>query len=214
MTKNTCSASECERPVLARGLCGTHYARARRARTLPPKQRSSFPRPCAVERCGRSANARGWCELHYRRWLHHGDPLTSGSRVIGDDEARFWSRVTKGANPEDCWAWMGSHTTAGYGSGRWAGRAEYAHRIAYRLFVGPIPEGCELDHLCRNRGCCNPTHLEAVSHHANIQRAYALRTQCPQGHAYDEANTYVDALGHRKCRACRREGMRRRESTG
>lgn len=77
-----------------------------------------------------------------------------------------------------------------------------AHRWSYMHHVGPIPDGFDIDHLCRNRACVHPDHLEAVTRAENIRRAAALITACPQGHAYDAENTVVNAKGHRKCRAC------------
>jgi hypothetical protein len=93
------------------------------------------------------------------------------------------------------------------------------HRVAYELLVGPIPEGLELDHLCRNTRCVNPEHLEPVTGRENLMRAVsswaaknAAKTHCPQGHPYDEENTKVKRDGGRACRACGREFMRRKRA--
>lgn len=106
-----------------------------------------------------------------------------------------------------CIEWAG-RLWKGYGLlGR--GKDRYAHRVAYREAYGEIPDGLELDHLCRNRRCVNPEHLEAVTHHVNLLRGNTIparnarKTHCPNGHAYDETNTYVSAArGYRQCRAC------------
>ena len=88
-----------------------------------------------------------------------------------------------------------------------------AHRFAYETFVGPIPEGLTIDHLCRIRHCVNPEHLEAVTDRVNILRGegisaqHARATHCPQGHPYDLINTYVAPDGDRDCRDCRRQSM-------
>ena len=87
-----------------------------------------------------------------------------------------------------------------------------AHRFSYEQNVGPIPEGLELDHLCRNTLCVNPLHLEAVTHRTNIRRGYALKpliTVCKNGHEYIESNTYwkkrSGGTTTRECRQCRAE---------
>lgn len=114
-----------------------------------------------------------------------------------------------------CWIWQLTRNKLGYGTmmvGAWyAGKVtcQKPYRIAYREFVGEIPDGLELDHLCRVPACCNPAHLEAVTHRVNTQRGeqgqwQRKKTQCPQGHPYDEANTYLvpGDRWHRRCRAC------------
>ena len=111
-----------------------------------------------------------------------------------------------------CWEWGGYRDEKGYGQKRHRGRVDKAHRWAYETFVAPIPAGLEIDHLCRNRGCVNPAHLEPVTHQENLRRATSLITHCPAGHPYDEANTCHGADGRRSCRACMREATRRRRA--
>lgn len=110
-----------------------------------------------------------------------------------------------------CWLWTGGRSKNGYGAFRVDGRQGGAHRVAYALFVGPIPAGAELDHVyewgCRHRHCVNPNHLEAVTPEENQRRSAvtpAGRTHCPQGHPYDDENTCHTRAGRRKCRACGR----------
>lgn len=131
--------------------------------------------------------------------------MTAGF-LLGD---RFWSKVAP-AEPFDCWVWAASRFATGYGQYKLDGKNCKAHRLAYLDLVGEIPDGLVLDHLCRNRACVNPYHLDPVTHTVNVQRGDTHRSgcrqrekaHCPAGHAYDEANTYVYPSGARACRAC------------
>ncbi len=128
---------------------------------------------------------------------------------------RFWAKVDKG-DGTGCWLWTGAKSDQGYGH-VWvpAQSEEYAHRVAYELLVGPIPQGLELDHVaangCTNRACVNPAHLEPVTARENTHRSdtvtarHARQSHCTHGHPFDEANTYtrLDRPG-RMCRECKR----------
>lgn len=110
-----------------------------------------------------------------------------------------------------CWLWQRSKLTAGYGQ---VGRGIPAHRVVYEELVGPIPEGLQLDHLCRVRACVNPGHLEPVTRRENLLRGespaakHARKTHCPKGHPFEGENLYVDPRGQRGCKTCRREQLR------
>ena len=108
-----------------------------------------------------------------------------------------------------CWIWTAA-TAQGYGRINAGGRGVplQAHRVAYELLVGPIPEGLELDHLCRDRRCVNPQHLEPVTHRENLLRAPSSngrKERCKRGHEFDAENTIrrTRAEGGRECRRCK-----------
>lgn len=128
---------------------------------------------------------------------------------------RFWPKVRKSAG---CWEWIAVKDSKGYGC-FWRNYVmQSAHRVAYELTKGAIPEGLDIDHLCMNRACVNPEHLEAVTHHVNIRRSpdtipslNAAKTHCPKGHEYTEANTQFEN-GRRRCATCRRAENRDRSA--
>lgn len=136
------------------------------------------------------------------------------ARRLSKYERRFWERVEK--LPSGCWVWLRGKCQ-GYGY-FWNGRSHVrAHRFAYEHCIGPIPAGRELDHVCRNRACVNPAHLEPVPGRENILRGVGItailakRTHCPQGHPYAGDNLYARPnRTHRECRICRKEEQRRR----
>ena len=125
---------------------------------------------------------------------------------------RFLAKIV--ADPHGCWIWQSGTNAKGYGQFKVDGRAVRAHRFAYELLVGPIPDGLELDHLCRVRNCVNPAHLEPVTHTENVRRGESFsainmgKTHCPAGHTYDAENTYVTPNGKRNCRTCHRAACR------
>jgi hypothetical protein len=119
-----------------------------------------------------------------------------------------------------CWIWPGSKSNGGYAhvrvlqpDGSRPGRG--LHRVVYEHRVGPVPEGLDLDHLCRVRACCNPAHLEPVTPRENILRGVgvsalnAIKTHCIHGHEFTPENTARDKSGRRQCRECSRAAIRR-----
>lgn len=104
-----------------------------------------------------------------------------------------------------CWEWQGTRQKNGYGALRAGGKTVRAHRYSYEAFIGSIPEGLQIDHLCRNRPCVNPWHMEPVTARENTRRA--MRTHCVNGHPFDEENTWMHK-GKRYCRECRRRRVR------
>lgn len=109
---------------------------------------------------------------------------------------------------EPCWIWPFKIDARGYGKVKYQGRARKAHQVVYEHYVGPVPDGLELDHLCRITDCVNPSHLEPVTHMENIRRRTAAKTHCHKGHEYTAENTYTGG-GKRQCRTCQRMAVAR-----
>lgn len=113
----------------------------------------------------------------------------------------FLERLPRRSDFDECWVWTGALKPNGYGRFQHGGRTTQAHRWSYELFVGEIPEGAVIDHLCSNRGCCNPAHLEAVTQIVNIRRSKP--DHCPNGHTYTDATTLRrEYNGQRICLIC------------
>lgn len=128
-------------------------------------------------------------------------------RIIKTHIKRFWDKVDKSGS---CWEWVGAKTSSGYGNVIWFGKNAVAHRVSYQIIKGDIPDGFDLDHLCRNRACVNPEHLEPVSRRENLLRGntipskHSQKTHCPQGHEYTPENTYIyKKTNSRYCKTCR-----------
>lgn len=165
-------------------------------------------RICSIEGCGRAHSARGLCNTHYVAARKAGD---LPSRPTPED--RFWRFVTKS---DGCWTWEGSVERTGYGKFWWDDRLGYAHRFAYEMGHGPIPEGMTVDHLCRTPLCVRPDHLEAVSQMENNRRAVFNATErgqvtatCIRGHLKTPENVYRHGTRYH-CRVCRRDAARER----
>ena len=162
---------------------------------------------CSIEGCERDSRARGWCPMHYMRWKAHGDPnVVLVKKVEGGHTPldRFWGNIVE---KDGCWVWGGTTFSSGYGS-IYDGKTRRVHRWSYEHFVGPIPDGLVIDHLCRNILCVNPEHLEPVTPGENTKRGLrgVLRTHCAQGHEMTEDNTYMASKSggytQRVCRTC------------
>ena len=164
-------------------------------------------RECAVLECNRIARCKGWCQKHYARWKRNGYTHKKPLRTALE---RFESRILK----DECWHWQGAQVVTGYGHFHSGvnGKTWLAHRFAYTALVGEIPVGFHIDHLCRNRMCVNPDHLEAVTPQENQRRAVEVRRNdiCPQGHPRTPENTRVFRDGRqRDCLVCYRFSNKR-----
>ncbi len=130
--------------------------------------------------------------------------------------ARFWAKVERGDDGE-CWLWRPTAASGNYGKMWVAHRHHQAHRLAWRLLRGEIPDGLHIDHLCRNPRCVNPAHLEPVTSGENARRGqvgicWLDKTHCPKGHPYSGENLLVTNYGgqrERGCKACRRASLKR-----
>jgi len=171
---------------------------------------------CPVEGCTRPIEVREYCRPCYRRLKTHG--LIANLPAIPPIRERFMDMVKK--MPSGCWEWQAAKNDLGYGQLTLPGKKRvYAHRFSYEKHVGPIPEGMDLDHLCRNPSCVNPDHLEPVTHRENMHRGASpsitvfLSGRCARGHEMTGDNVYWSPTvpGKRECRKCMRIRELKRE---
>lgn len=140
---------------------------------------------------------------HYRRLLRYGDPLKGTRPAHVTDSQRFFSKVNK---TDTCWRWVGAIKSNGYGVFACGGRQVHAHRWSYEAEFGPITDGLVVDHICRQRDCVKPDHLEQVTQRENMIRSLPFRPEppaaCPSGHLFTPENTKIGSNGARRCRIC------------
>lgn len=160
-------------------------------------------RVCDSSVCDRKHFAKGFCYSHYHRLWKSRRANAHIPIQETDTVKRFWQWVYQ--TQDGCWIWQGTLDPDGYPRFNY-GRG---HRWSYEHFIDSIPKGLEIDHLCRNRACVNPEHLEAVTTKENQLRGdsvsgiNARKVRCKRGHPFDEVNTYLTPDGRRQCRTCR-----------
>ena len=172
------------------------------ARCSTPYQGDIRSRYCSPE-CRKAS----WADINRDARRTHRMSPQSPREWTAKEADRFWSKVLR--RDQGCWEWLGYHDANGYGKFAVRGFGRYAHRLIYELLTGPIPEGLELDHLCRNPRCIRPDHLEAVTHRENLMRGVgpaaqnARKTHCVNGHEFTPENIYWRGDGKGKqCRQC------------
>lgn len=126
---------------------------------------------CSINDCNREHYGKTYCLAHYQR-NRMGKSMDTPIQLVGNDSQRFWQKVDKSG---DCWVWTSSQWGKGYGKFTVKDVSIAAHRFAYQDTKGPIPEGMQIDHLCMNKLCVNPDHLEAVTNSENQYRAKEKR---------------------------------------
>ncbi len=220
-----CSIQDCPHPAIKRGYCNRHYKRwLRHGDPLGGgHDRTPGRKTCKARYCDRLVVGHGWCVKHYNRWIAGKDPEAPTWHDMTIEE-RFLSKVDKngpvpGWRPDlgPCWVWTAARHSFGYGAfcpGN--GDTVAAHRWSYEHFVGPIPDGLEIDHLCRNPPCCRPDHLDPVTGYDNQHRSPITfasinsgKAFCDRGHEFTPENTRIAANGTRSCKECARMAVRR-----
>lgn len=163
MLPKICSIPECGKPNKARGWCSAHWWRWKTHGD--PLGAVYTPIPCSIDGCETISHARSWCSAHYQRWLKYSDP-TAGNPGPNDRTTleRFLEHVAKGPSH---WEWTGTKSQKGYGRMSVGGKAVPAHRLAWQLMRGEIPEGMQIDHRCMVKSCVNPAHLRVVTNKQN-----------------------------------------------
>lgn len=152
---------------------------------------------CSVEDCQKPRDSKGLCKNHYMRGLRRGEIETRPDPGYSD---RFWAKVEK---TESCWNWTAAKTHNGYGVAYLPNhKQQVAHKIAYRMLVGEVPDGIELDHTCHNRSCVNPDHLRQATHKQNQENRTGAQSNSKSGvrgvHYNRRTSSWVATVKHER----------------
>lgn len=160
-----CAVAGCDEPHYGKSYCRLHFRRWKKHGD--PLAGARVKNTCSIDGCDKPATGRDWCHNHLRKWQRNGTPTP----VPLTEEERFFARVAEGA--DGCWLWH-KISDAGYGFpfAPVAGCHYLPHRWVYEFLIAEIPEGLVIDHLCENRACVNPWHLEPVTQQVNVLRGY------------------------------------------
>lgn len=203
--------------------------------TVVPRA-AKFDKPCLLWQLSKNASGNGWVSFNGKTWNAHRlvfehlvGPVPKDKKLRNLCDCNFccepshWTylppsveEIVGNCRPvwhdpdleKPCLVWKGTTFPFGYGEIWYEGRPRLVHKIVFEALARPVPDGLELDHVCRNPPCCEPSHLEPVSHRENVLRGdgvaakCARKTHCPKGHPYDEANTRIGPKGQRFCRKC------------
>lgn len=177
---------------------------------------------CVIDNCTRRQHAHGWCDTHYQRWRKYGSTDLPAPPSLTELRLALGRRLLSHLKQQDdCLVWTGTVGNAGYGlisTGGRQGKTVLVHRLAYELWVGPIPEGLTIDHVrargCRSKLCCEPAHLEPVTLLENIRRGPGSNQHCRKGHLFTPETTLYsnlkDGTRARQCKPCTNEHRRER----
>lgn len=203
--RKECSVEGCTNPGLHRnGWCRTHYHRDKKFSSLEPRPvgRQRLAEFCSVEGCNQSHYTHGVCRNHAYRLNRYGDPLGRPARP--SEEERFLSHTRRSEN--GCLEWTAVKPN-GYGLFKMANRKMIqAHRWAYQNWVGPIPEGHHIHHLCENKACVEIVHLEPRNPSEHLKHHNPRLECCKRGHPFDPDNTIIKVRADGRvvhvCRIC------------